>query len=42
MKNWIIELEDQIGSEDAAIAVQLLAAALIVTTVLIGNWYLVF
>ena len=42
MKNWMLELEDHIGSEDATLAIQVLAAALIVTTIIIGNWYIVF
>ncbi len=42
MKNWMLELEDHIGSEDATLAIQVLAAALIVTTIIAGNWYIVF
>ena len=42
MKNWMLKLEDHLGSDDAKLAIQVLAAALIVATIIVGNWYFVF
>ena len=40
MKNWMVELEKHIGAEDAKLVVQLVAGAVIVTTIIVGNWHL--
>lgn len=42
MKNWMLELEKKIGSEDANLVIQVVAAILIVSTIVIANWYIVF
>ncbi|HEY9033786.1 MAG TPA: hypothetical protein VIN71_07615 [Pseudomonadales bacterium] len=40
MKNWMVELEKHLGSDDARLVVQLVAGAVVVATIIAGNWHL--
>lgn len=40
MKNWMIELEKHVGTEEAKIIIQVLAGSLIVSAIIAGNWHL--
>lgn len=42
MKNWMLVLEKKIGSEDANLVIQFVAAILIISAIVIGNWHLIF
>lgn len=39
MKNWMIELEKYMDKEDAKLVVQLVAGAVVLTTIIASNWH---
>ena len=38
MDNWMIELENEIGTESAQFVLSVLAITITVATIIIGNW----
>ncbi len=39
MKNWMVELEHKTDPDSSALTIQLIAAALVLATIVAGNWY---
>ena len=38
MNNWMIELENEIGTESTQFVINVLAISVTVATIIIGNW----